>query len=45
MKAKQQGKKPTQDRREATKAERAAQAKLAVFEDDVLGCVSIHVDK
>ena len=37
MKAKQQGKKAPQDRRESTKAERAAQAALAVFEDDVLG--------
>ena len=43
MKAKQQQGKKTQDRREATKAERAAESKLAVFEDDVLGCVSIHM--
>jgi len=37
MKAKQQGQKAPQDRREATKGQRAQQAAMAVFEDDVLG--------
>ena len=38
MRPKQQrGPKPAEDRRESTKAERAAQANLAVFEDDTLG--------
>ena len=37
MRAKQQGTKAPVDRRASTKAERAAQSALAVFEDDTLG--------